>query len=206
MRNKSGFSAVELIIVVVVIAIVIGVTYKIFTADSSFKAEPVPTDIPTPTDYDDGPSSGLPQIESGVPASEIAYTLPDGWVADLEGTNDQTNDLFIYPTEGGGFIAINVYDFDSSVTTQEYYCEVTDYCIDGVTTFELYTVGDLDGFKAISVDNSGGGSEYFASNYDKLYTVSTFSPLDPEAEYNLNGAVVFDSLNFSQHQYLLDLP
>jgi len=136
-------------------------------------------------------------VVHGAEARDIGYVLPAGWVADLEGSNDQSNDLFIYPTEGGGFIAINVYDYDPSVSEQEYYCEVqVDYCIDGVTTFERTTIGNLDGYQAISVDNSGGGAEYFGSRFDKFYTISTYSPYDPVAEYNINSNTVFDSLRF----------
>ncbi|PJE68921.1 hypothetical protein COU96_02590 [Candidatus Shapirobacteria bacterium CG10_big_fil_rev_8_21_14_0_10_38_14] len=145
-------------------------------------SSPVATQAPT-----------LSPVPQGTKLSEIKYTLPEGWEAKMR--SDQ-NDLFLSPKEEGGFLAIKVYPYDGKTGRREYYCQLTKFCIDA-TYFTPVQTGNISGYKANALDNSGGGPEYFGAKGDKFYVISSFSPSYPPDNYfDRTFQQVIDSLVF----------
>ena len=123
---------------------------------------------------------------------EIQYVLPEGWNSVTE---NQT--LFLTPQNDGGFIAIKVYDHNTTIGRRNYFCNITNYCIDGTTYFTESRIGNISGYVASAMDNSGGGPNYFGSKGDKFYIIEVFTPVLPNpSEFSTNSAKVFDSLVF----------
>jgi len=130
---------------------------------------------------------------NGAKLSEIKYTLPDGWEAKIR--PDQ-NDLFLSPKEEGGFLAIKVYASDGKTGRREYYCQLSGFCIDS-SYFTPMQLGNISGYKANALDNSGGGPEYFGAKGDKFYIISSFSPsYPPNNFFDKTFQQVLDSLIF----------
>lgn len=158
-------------------------------------SSPLGTLPPEPLRKDqESPQSPTSPPISGADLSEIEYTLPDGWNATIRSGKD---DLFLSPKEEGGFLAIKVYSYDGKIGRREYYCQVAGFCIDEVTYFTPIQLGNVSGYKANALDNSGGGSEYFGAKGDKFYIISSFSPSYPADNYfDKTYQQVLDSLVF----------
>lgn len=127
---------------------------------------------------------------NGADLTEIKYTLPQGWETKLN-----NNNLFISPINGGGFLSIKVYDYPSNIGRREYYCQVSRVCIEGTTYFTEMNIGNISGYMANALDNSGGGSEYFGAKGNKFYVISSYNPPSPN-EFEKNYKTVLNSLIF----------
>ena len=147
-------------------------------------SQPTLTPEPTPT-----PTSTLEQ-EDGVDLEDIKYELPQGWEAKL---GDES--LLISPVEGGGFLSIRVYNYPEDVGRREYYCQVSNVCIEGVSYFTEMSIGNISGYVANALDNSGGGAEYFGAKGNKFYIISSYNPPSPN-EFENNYKNVLNSLIF----------
>lgn len=107
--------------------------------------------------------------------SNIKYTLLEGWVAEIR---LEQSDLLLSPEEEGGYLAMKVYSYEGKTGRRAYYCQVTNHCIEA-TYFTEMKIGNILGYKANALDNSGGGAQYFGAKRDKFYIISSFSPSYP---------------------------
>lgn len=143
--------------------------------DASFPATIVPT---TTTQTD------------GADLKGIQYSLPKGWEAKLD-----EKSLFISPINGGGFLSIRVYNDQENTGRREYYCQVSKVCMEGTTYFTDMSIGNISGYVANALDNSGGGPEYFGAKGNKFYIISSYGPPSPN-EFEKNYRNVLNSLRF----------
>lgn len=126
---------------------------------------------------------------NGAGLSEIKYTLPLNWRAEISNFA-----LSFYPQDRGGYLTIKISDYDGTTGRREYYCKITNYCIPS-STFTSTQIGNISGYKADALDNSGGGAEYFGAKGNKFYIISTYNPPSPN-EYEKNYQNVLNSLVF----------
>jgi len=150
-----------------------------------------PTNSPTPT-----PTVDISQIKitqkDGAILREIKYKLPTGWKAEIT----EKKDLFISPGSGG-FLAISVWNYPKNIGRREYFCLVTKFCIEGVTYFTEMSIGNISGYSANALDNSGGGGYFFGAKGDNFYLINELSPSYPAPnEFDLHKQEVLDSLVF----------
>lgn len=149
------------------------------------------TITPTSTQNSDlvAAPSNIPTT-NGVDLKDIKYTLPQGWEARLS-----DKQLLITPINGGGLLGIKVYDYPGTIGRREYFCQITKYCIEGTTYFKETTLGNISGYIANAIDNSGGGAEYFGAKGNKFYKISTYNPPSPN-EFEKNFKNILNSLIF----------
>ena len=168
----------------------VGVTPRLITGSPS--VTPSPKLPPKNQEFSPTPAH---LSTSRLSPSKIKYTLPDGWEAKIR---PDLNDLFLTPKEEGGFLAIKVYPYDVNIGRRKYYCQVTGFCIDGITYFTPMQIGNISGYEAAALDNSGGGGEYFGAKADKFYIISRFSPCYPPSSNYFDKTLqqVLDSLVF----------
>lgn len=143
---------------------------------------------PTPSTQ----TSPTPKViqTKGVDLKSIKYTLPQGWDAKLN-----ADSLFISPTTSGGYLSIKVYEYPTTIGRREYYCQVSKVCIEGTTYFTEMSVGNISGYAANALDNSGGGAEYFGAKGNKFYIISSYNPPSPN-EFEKGYKQVMSSLIF----------
>lgn len=128
-----------------------------------------------------------PQI-NGVDLKEIKYTLPASWKTELY------ENTLLLSAETGGYLAISVYDYSSNIGRRAYYCQVRDVCID-TSIFTETKIGNISGYSAEGIDNSGGGIEYFGTKGNKFYVISSYSP-PSSSDFDSNYQSVLNSLIF----------
>ena len=147
-------------------------------------------ETPTPTHEAEAPIEETSVLEeNGAGLSEIQFSLPSGWESDL-----RQDGLFISPIEDGGYLFLKVYDYTGDSGRRAYYCELTDYCEEG-TYFTAMDIGNIPGYVANALDNSGGGEEYFGAKGNKFYIISSYSPPPPN-NFDKGYKDVLDSLVF----------
>jgi len=156
------------------------------------KASPKPE---TPSVTQTFPPSNSPSqttIEGAI-LEEIKYSLPVSWKAEINESQNKKQ-LFMSPKEKGGYLAINVYDYQNE-GKRTTFCNLTNYCIDNVTNFTETSIGNISGYKATPLDNSGGGIAYFGAKGNKFYIINIFSPPAPN-NFGSEFQKVLDSLRF----------
>lgn len=121
--------------------------------------------------------------DSGASLDEIKFTLPNGWTSS---TSDDS--IFLTSATDGGYIIIKAYDYPVDTGRRANFCRINEYCI-SETYFEETQIGNINGYTALGLDNSGGGAEYFGAKGGKFYVISTYSPpnVDEHGEYKLNN-------------------
>lgn len=129
-------------------------------------------------------------VETGADLERIKFSLPEGWKSEIV-----ENILYISPISGGGVLSVKVYEYPSDTGRREFFCEVTQMCIQGTTNFTELPIGNISGYMASPVDNSGGGAEYFGAKGNTFYTISSFNPPSPN-EFEKNYKVVLSSFVF----------
>lgn len=127
--------------------------------------------------------------KSGVQGG-IGFTLPPTWESKISASQ-----RMLKPKNGGGFLAIKTYDYPDTMGRREYYCQVSQVCIEGTTNFTEVKIGNISGYLATALDNSGGGPEYFGSKGNKFYIIGTYNPPSPN-DFENNYQIVLDSLVF----------
>ena len=126
--------------------------------------------------------------ETGANLSGIKYTLPGTWKAELNG------DTLLLTANGGGYLSVKVYDYPGT-GRREYFCQVTvDICTSD-SYFTAMQIGNISGYRADALDNSGGGSVYFGAKGDKFYIIGSYSPPAPN-EFQNTYQQVLSSLVF----------
>lgn len=135
------------------------------------------------------PTPTIPVV-NGVDLKKIKFTLPQEWDSKLN-----SDSLFISPKAGGGYLSIKVYDYPTNIGRREYYCQVSKVCIEGTTYFTDMNMGNISGFVANALDNSGGGVEYFGAKGNKFYIISSYNPPSPN-EFEKSYKQVLSSLVF----------
>ena len=128
-------------------------------------------------------------VVNGVSLKNIKFTLPQEWESIL-----YSDYLFLSPKKDGGYLSIKVYDYSTDVGRREYYCQVSKVCITE-TYFTDMNIGNISGYVAHALDNSGGGEEYFGAKGNKFYIISSYGPPSPN-EYEKSYKQVLDSLIF----------
>ncbi len=131
----------------------------------------------------------VPQA-NGASLANIKYTLPTGWKAEINGEN-----LLLTPATGGGYLYVTAYNYPGTAGRREYYCKVRTVCIQGTTYFNEMNIGNISGYMANALDNSGGGAEYFGSKGNKFYVISSYNPPSPN-DFENNYKTVLGSLIF----------
>ncbi len=126
---------------------------------------------------------------NGVDLKNIRYTLPSTWAATLNADN-----LHLAPKSGGGWLSLEVFNYPGTTGRREYYCQLHKYCITE-SAFTETTIGNISGYLATRLDNSGGGSEYFGAKGNKFYIISTYSPPAPN-DFDTHVQSVLSSLIF----------
>lgn len=112
--------------------------------------------------------------EIGADLKSIGYTLPENWEVKISEDN-----LFFKPSKGGGFLILKVYAYPTTVGRREFYCQVSKICITDTTYFTETTVGNISGYKANALDNSGDGVDYFGAKGNNFYIISSYNPPSP---------------------------
>ncbi len=137
---------------------------------------------------DESPSTTT-QVK-GASLNEIKYTLPETWTGKI------SKDTLLLSANGGGYLSITVHNYTYATSgRRDYYCKVREgVCLDS-TKFTETKIGNIDGYLAEGVDNSGGGNEYFGAKGDKFYIIVSYNPPLPNEYYN-NYQKVLDSLVF----------
>ncbi|RJR14765.1 hypothetical protein C4579_04045 [Candidatus Microgenomates bacterium] len=126
--------------------------------------------------------------EQGADLGNIGYTLPATWKAEIQG------DSLLLTADGGGYFSIKVYNYPGT-GRREYFCQVTgDICVPE-TYFTVMNIGNISGYKADGLDNSGGGPVYFGAKGDKFYIINSYSPPAP-SEFANTYQQVLDSFVF----------
>lgn len=141
----------------------------------------VPALIATPTFTPTVNTKGL---------DDIGFNLPQTWESKIVDSQ-----LMLKAKNGGGFLAIKTYDYPGTTGRREYYCQVSQVCIEGTTNFTEVKIGNISGYLATALDNSGGGAEYFGSKGNKFYIIGTYNPPSPN-DFENNYQIVLDSLVF----------
>ncbi len=129
------------------------------------------------------------QNEEGAKLEQIKYTLTGTWKATLN-----PDSLFLSPSSGG-YLSIKVFDLPEGVGRREFFCTVTIDICQPQSQFTPYQLGNISGYMATVLDNSGGGAMYFGAKGNKFYLISTFGPPPPN-EYMESYTAVLDSLIF----------
>lgn len=129
-------------------------------------------------------------VINGVDPKNIKVTLPEGWETKLN-----TNSLLISPKTGGGYLSIKAYTYPTTIGRREYYCQVSKVCIEGTSYFTEMNIGNISGYTANALDNSGGGTEYFGAKGNKFYIISSYNPPSPN-EFEKSYKQVLNSLVF----------
>lgn len=157
-------------------------TLELKNSKTNFVITPEPTIQPAPT------KNPIIQEPSGN-LENIKFKLPSNWESEISNFV-----LRLSPNQGGGFLAIKIYGYDSSSEVSEAYCKTVGYC-NPSTTITPVNIGNISGFIASGLDNSGGGSEYFGTKDNNLYIITTYTPPSPN-EFEDNYQKVLDSLMF----------
>lgn len=131
----------------------------------------------------------------GADLKNIKYILPQNWAAEIRKDALSAEGLSLAPKTGGGYFWIQVYDYPGTSGRREYYCQVSKVCIEGRSYFTETNIGNISGYTANGIDNSGSGTEYFGAKGNKFYIISTFSPPPPN-DFDKNRKNVLDSLIF----------
>lgn len=153
---------------------------------------PVTKAISSPSSVPKVIASPTISIVNGAGLGEIKYNLPQGWEAKLN-----EDSLFISPIHEGGYLSIKIYNYPGTSGRREFYCQVSTVCIQGTTYFTEMAIGNISGYSANALDNSGGGTEYFGAKGNKFYIISSFSPSSPTPnEFDKNRSKVLESLVF----------
>ena len=155
-----------------------------------------PQTSPTPTStIQIEPTATATSLQNGASLQDIKYTLPQGWKAEIRkgGANNEEG-LSITPLSGGGYFWIIAYDYPGDLGRKEYYCKISKVCIKE-TYFTEMSIGNISGYMASALDNSGGGFEYFGSKGNKFYIISSYNPPSPN-EFEKDYKKVLDSLVF----------
>lgn len=137
--------------------------------------------------------------ENGADLENIKYTLPTGWKAEITNRKDALgrHTLYISPEVGPGLLAIHAYNYPNNIGLREYYCKLTNFCIEGTSYFTQIQIGNISGYEAQALDNSGGGSEYFGAKGNKFYIISKIRDITSTSdEFNKHFKQVLDSLVF----------
>jgi hypothetical protein len=127
--------------------------------------------------------------QKGAGLENITYTLPPGWKAEIR------NNHLILSSDGNGFFSIQVSHYPQNTGRREYYCQLVKYCTKD-TYFNQMDIGNIAGYKALALDNSGGGADYFGAKGDKFYIIHSFSPPSPSELEKRDQRTVLDTLKF----------
>lgn len=146
---------------------------------------PTPTPSAKPTSSAGASATPLASpkpVEKGATLEEIKFTLAPGWESEY-----RDNGLFIGTPDNTGYFFITTYPY-SGAGRREYFCEVTkDRCIPE-TTFTPTKIGNISGYKADRIDNSGGGPMFFGAKGDTFYLINTYGS---EKIYSFLDSLVF---------------
>lgn len=118
----------------------------------------------------------------GAELKEIKYSLPEGWKAEINRSSNGEESLWFSPINQGGHLIIKVYSYDMKTDIKKYYCQLTNYCIEE-TYFIPMMIGNISGYEANALDNSGGGFDYFGVKDDKFYIINRLSPSYPPINF-----------------------
>lgn len=99
----------------------------------------------------------------------IQYELPEGW-----NVSKDNGDLHFTRASGGGYIYITAYTYNGT-GRREFYCNIMKTCIPQ-TAFTATSIGNISGYMASGLDNSGGGNDYFGAKSNSFYIITSYNP------------------------------
>lgn len=123
----------------------------------------------------------------GAKLADIKYTLPSAWQGSIQ------NNTLLLSASGGGYLSVTVSSY-AGQGRRELYCQLKNVCT-AQSVFTSTQIGNISGYRASALDNSGGGDEYFGAKGDKFYIISTYNPPSPN-EFEKNYKKVLSSLVF----------
>ena len=200
MKNQKGVAPI--IIIFLLLLAVAGGAYYLGTKNTKPIIESPTVSSPSPTttaqvDSTIDPTSSeimgtqpnTSPVSNGVSLEQIKYTLPSTWTAKTYDEN------LILSAAGGGYLSIKTYKYPGTTGRREFYCSLGSACIEGTSYFNPMRIGNIDGYSANALDNSGGGIEYFGAKGNTFYVISTYGPPPPN-EFEKTYQSVLDSLVF----------
>lgn len=199
MKNQRGFAPVLLLVLLVIVA---GAAYylgtkntkrdtqttEVLTSSPVVTAEVHPTIAPTSSEKMPTKTTTMPTA-NGAPLENIKYTLPSTWTSKLE------NGGLTLSANGGGYFHIRTYTYPGTMGRREFYCSLSSVCIEGTSYFNPMMIGNIDGYSANALDNSGSGIEYFGAKGNVFYVISSYGPPSP-SEFENTYRDVMNSLVF----------
>lgn len=188
-KGNSPIIVIALIILIISGMLVIAQSIRNDQKSSLLISTPEASSQPITTPLSSETSPTTKPTSNGVSIDKIKYTLPNTWKADL-----RDDGVLLLSANGGGYLGVKVLDYDGKTGRREAYCDIVKYCIDS-TYFTPIELGNISGYKADSLDNSGGGADYFGTKGNKFYLVSSYG-LSMFTEYINNYQKVLDSLVF----------
>lgn len=172
----------------IVLAFVFGTLYQ--QKNYSKESSPAPqTNQSEQEVMNNDETEAFPASEQGARLEEIKFTLPTDWKSEIK-----DGSLWLTPVSGGGYYAIKVYEYSGTVGRREFYCSLVDSCIDS-STFEPTQIGNISGYAANGLDNSGSGQVYFGAKGNSFYVIDSYNPPAPNNFENQRQGVL-DSLVF----------
>ncbi len=135
-------------------------------------AEPVSPKVDIPEEE----PTQVEEVE-GRALSDVKYTLPESWKVEIRGDKSNPEGIMFSAKSGGGYFFLTVAKYDMS-GRRAFFCKVKNVCIDA-TYFDPVQIGNIEGYRANAIDNSGGGSIYFGSKGTKFYILDSFNPPSP---------------------------
>ncbi len=197
--SKLSFNKIGIYIgiaLLLVLAFILGTRYQrgpsnqTNTTPTTYQSEQPEKDIAFNPDQKASETNDIPATtEQGAGLEAIRYSLPGDWKGEIK-----DGGLWLAPLSGGGYYVIKVYDYPGDVGRREFYCSLVDSCIDS-TTFEATQIGNISGYKAHGLDNSGSGQVYFGAKGNSFYIIDSYNPPAPNNFENQRQAVL-DSLQF----------
>lgn len=189
--KQRGFVPIMLVIVLAVIGIVIAYYFGTLRKNENqlqSTSTPAPSETSSLSPISE-PTAKPNLTVNGAELAGIKYTLPSTWES-----KPTSESLTLSPKTGGGFLVLKAYNYPGDMGRRDYYCKLVGYCIKE-TYFESMNIGNISGYKASALDNSGGGDDYFGAKGNKIYIINSYNPPSP-TEFEKSYRQVLNSLVF----------
>ena len=167
---------------------------------ASISEDPSPIIQEMPDKQPENPKTDEP-VEEPAPIAEVEgraladvkYTLPNSWKVEFRGDESSPEAIMFSAKTGGGYFFLTSVKYDMS-GRRAFFCKIKAVCIDA-TYFDPVKIGNIEGYKANAIDNSGGGAIYFGSKGTKFYIIDSFNPPSPN-DFEKHRDAFLNSLEF----------
>lgn len=129
-------------------------------------------------------------VQNGSEMDNIQYKLPPNWTAEVK-------DGVLVFSANGGYLSVREIGNYKGTGRREFYCEVSKNSCINETEFNAMRLGNILGYKAEPVDNSGSSIAYFGAKGDKFYIVDYWNFSSTyDTDFQKGYMQVIDSLQF----------